>query len=45
VVVGMVPMVLGKLYLPLSLRGDEKILVATKKKKEILRNYCSKKKA
>jgi hypothetical protein len=33
-----VPMVLGELYLPLCLRGDERNIGGYKKKKEVLGN-------
>jgi len=40
----MVPMVLGELYLPLSLRGDERNIGGHQKKGEVLGNCWSKKK-
>jgi hypothetical protein len=40
----MVPMILRELYLPLSLRGDERN-IGGHKKRDVLGNYWSKKKA
>jgi hypothetical protein len=40
----MIPMVLEKLYLSISLRGDERNIGGHKKKKEVLKNCWSKKK-
>jgi hypothetical protein len=44
VVVEMVYIVLGKLYFPLSLRGDERNISGHKKGGEVLENCWSKKK-
>jgi hypothetical protein len=38
VVVGIVPMILGELYLLLSLKGDERNIGSHKKKEEVLGN-------
>jgi hypothetical protein len=44
VVVGMVPMVLGELYISFSLRGDEENIGGRQKKREILED-CSRRKS